>query len=54
MMSLRFEPIDLEKQEDYLKILARCPQVTSDYSFLILWAWSPEYELFWVWYEDLI
>ena len=54
MMSLRFEPIDLEKQEDYLKILARCPQVASDYSFLNLWAWSPEYELSWAWDEDLI
>jgi hypothetical protein len=54
MMNLSFEPIDLEKQEDYLKILARCPQVASDYSFLNLWAWSPEYELSWAWDEDLI
>ena len=54
MMSLRFEPIDLEKPEDNLIILARCPQVASDYSFLNLWAWSPEYELSWAWDEDLI
>ena len=54
MMSLSFEPIRLEKQEDYLEILSRCPQVTSDYSFLNLWAWSPEYELSWAWDGYLI
>jgi hypothetical protein len=54
MMNLSFELIDLEKQEDYLKILSRCPQVASDYSFLNLWAWSPEYELSWAWDGDLV
>jgi hypothetical protein len=53
-MTLHFEPISLEKQENYLEILARCPQITSDYSFLNLWAWSPEYDLSWAWDEDLI
>jgi len=53
-MNLNFEPISLEKQEDYLEILSRCPQITSDYSFLNLWAWSPEYELSWAWDGDLI
>ena len=53
-MRLNFEPINLEKQEDYLEILARCPQITSDYSFLNLWAWSPEYELSWAWDGDLV
>ena len=53
-MTLSFEPISLERQEDYLEILSRCPQITSDYSFLNLWAWSPEYELSWAWDGDLI
>ncbi len=53
-MSLSFEPIRFEKQEDYLEILSRCPQIASDYSFLNLWAWSPEYELSWAWDGDLV
>jgi len=53
-MNLSFEPISLERQEDYLEILSRCPQLASDYSFLNLWAWSQEYELSWAWDGDLI
>jgi len=53
-MTLRFEPISLDRQEDYLEILSRCPQIASDYSFLNLWAWSEEYGLRWAWDEDLI
>jgi hypothetical protein len=53
-MTLRFEPIGLERQEDYLEILSRCPQIASDYSFLNLWAWSEEYGLRWAWDGDLI
>ena len=53
-MKLRFEPISLDRQEDYLEILSRCPQIASDYSFLNLWAWSEEYGLRWAWDEDLI
>jgi hypothetical protein len=53
-MTLSFEPISLERQEDYLEILSHCPQIASDYSFLNLWAWSPEYELSWAWDGDLI
>ena len=53
-MTLQFEPISLERQEDYLEILSRCPQITSDYSFLNLWGWSEEYDLRWAWDGDLI
>lgn len=53
-MTLHFEPISLEKQEDYLEILSRCPQIASDYSFLNLWGWSQEYELNWAWDKDLV
>jgi hypothetical protein len=53
-MSLQFEPISLEKQEVYLNMLARCPQVASDYSFMNLWAWAEEYGLSWAWDDDCI
>ncbi|MGD1969093.1 MAG: phosphatidylglycerol lysyltransferase domain-containing protein [Desulfobacterales bacterium] len=53
-MSLNFEPITLDRQDDYLALLAQCPQIASDYSFLNLWGWSEEYGLTWAWDQDLI
>ena len=53
-MTLQFEPIDLERQQDYLALLARCPQAASDYSFLNLWAWADEYGLDWAWDGTLV
>ena len=53
-MTLQFEPISLEKQQDYLKILARCPQVASDYSFMNIWAWAEDYGLTWAWSDDCV
>ena len=53
-MSLQFEPMSLEKQADYLKLLARCPQVASDYSFSNLWGWAEEYGLSWAWQDDCV
>jgi len=53
-MTLRFEPISLDRQEDYLEIFSRCPQIASDYSFLNLWAWAEEYGLTWAWDGDLV
>ena len=53
-MNLQFEPISLEKQEDYQKMLARCPQVASDYSFMNLWAWAEDYGLSWAWNDDCV
>lgn len=53
-MSLNFEPISLDRQEDYLEIFSRCPQIASDYSFLNLWAWAEEYGLTWAWDKDVI
>jgi len=42
-----FEPISLERREDYLERLALCPQKTSDYSFGNLWGWAEHYGLCW-------
>ena len=53
-MTLQFEPISLERQADYLKLLARCPQVASDYSFMNLWAWAEDYGLSWAWQADCV
>ena len=53
-MNLKFESIDLNKQERYQELLALCPQVSSDYSFLNLWAWSEDYGLQWAWEDDLV
>jgi len=52
-MPLSFEPISLDRQKDYLDLLARCPQVASDYSFLNIWAWAEEYGLQWAWDGEL-
>ncbi len=53
-MSLTFEPIRLDQQEAYAGVLAMCPQPTSDYSFINLWAWADEYGLIWAWEKDLV
>jgi hypothetical protein len=53
-MNLSFEPISLDKQNDYLQLLGRCPQIASDYSFLNLWAWAQDYGLHWAWQENLV
>ena len=53
-MPLQFEPINLDKQDAYLDILAQCPQKTSDYSFVNLWGWSREYDLTWAWDDELV
>ena len=54
VMNLNFEPIRLEKQKDYLEWLKLCPQVSSDYSFVNLWAWAEDYGLRWAWDEQLV
>jgi hypothetical protein len=53
-MQLHFEPINLEKQPEYLEHFALCPQKASDYSFVNLWGWAEEYGLYWSWTEELV
>jgi uncharacterized protein len=53
-MALKFEPINLDLQDSYLKRLASCPVKTSDYSFLNLWGWAQEYGLSWAWEEKVV
>lgn len=53
-MDLTFEPISLEKQQTYRRMLSRCGRIASDYSFINLWGWGPEYGLQWAWQENLV
>jgi hypothetical protein len=53
-MDFNFEPISLEKQEEYLNRLSTCSQKASDYSFSNLWGWGKEYGLIWSWQDDLV
>ena len=53
-MPLRFEPISIHKQDLYIQQFLACPQKTSDYSFVNLWAWGREYGLEWSWGDPLI
>ena len=53
-MNLKFEPIDLEKQKEYLVVLSKCSQSASDYSFANIWGWGEEYGLHWAWQDDLV
>ncbi len=51
---MRFETISLARQDDYLDLLAVCPQKASDYSFVNLWAWADEYGLEWAFEDGLV
>ncbi|MFO7666134.1 MAG: phosphatidylglycerol lysyltransferase domain-containing protein [Desulfobacterales bacterium] len=53
-MTLQFEPINIEKQRDYLELFEKCDQKASDYSFVNLWGWADEYGLMWAWDESLV
>lgn len=57
-MTLTFTPVagkeNLLKQKDYRDILAACPEITSDYSFLNLWGWAEVYGLEWAWEKGLV
>ena len=50
-MTMRFHPIDMDRQTQYLGVLSRCPAKYSDYSFINLWGWAEIYGLEWAW-ED--
>ena len=53
-MNYTFEPISLDRQHEYQKFLDRCPQPTSDYSFINLWGWQEEYGLTWAFTPDCV
>ncbi len=53
-MALNFETINLDKQNEYMDKLSRCPQKSSDYSFVNLLGWSEAYGLHWAWSNDVV
>ncbi len=53
-MTLKFEPIHLNQQDRYIKHLAECSQMASDYSFVNLWGWAEEYGLRWAWKDGFV
>ena len=53
-MTLQFEPIHLDRQDDYARHFSKCPQKASDYSFVNLWGWAEEYGLRWAWQDRLV
>ncbi|MDX2446154.1 MAG: phosphatidylglycerol lysyltransferase domain-containing protein [Desulfobacterales bacterium] len=53
-MSLRFGPIQIDRQADYFEFLDACPEKASDYSFLNLWSWADIYGLEWAWTPELV
>ncbi len=52
-MNLRFEPLSLEKAEDYLELYRACPRQSSYYSFGSLWAWRKVFGLSWAFAEGM-
>jgi hypothetical protein len=51
---VQFEPIIINRQAEYLELFQRCPQRSSDYSFINLWGWAEEYGLQWAWEDGLV
>jgi len=52
-VTLHFEPLSLDRQDEYTQLLAQCGQKASDYSFVNLWGWAEEYGLQWAFWNDL-
>lgn len=49
-----FEPVSIERQDQYNKMLVACPQLmTSDYAFSNLWGWADHYGLEWTFANGL-
>jgi len=53
-MPLTFEPIGLDRQEEYKEALIGCPQLlTSDFSFANVYGWAEHYGLEWAFHKGL-
>lgn len=53
-MTLHFSAISRDRQAQYLARLQLTPQISSDYSFVNLWAWAEEHGLSWAWDGELV
>ncbi|WP_319584653.1 phosphatidylglycerol lysyltransferase domain-containing protein [uncultured Pseudodesulfovibrio sp.] len=53
-MTLNFEPISLDQQDEYHECLTGCPQLlTSDFSFANVFGWADHYGLEWAFHGGL-
>jgi len=52
-MALIFEPIRLDRKDDYNARLKACPEKASDYSLVNLFGWAEEYGLQWAFDQKL-
>lgn len=53
-MNLTFEPVSIQRQDEYNAILSSCPQLpTSDYAFANVWGWGEHYGLEWAFSEGV-
>jgi hypothetical protein len=53
-MTLNFEPISLDRQDEYHEALTGCPQLlTSDFSFANVFGWADHYGLEWAFHSGL-
>jgi uncharacterized protein len=53
-MPLKFEPVSLDRQDQYLQYFSQLPQKASDYSFVNLWGWAEVYGLYWAWSDQMV
>ena len=52
---LHFEPLSLDRQDEYRAALAQCPQLmTSDFAFANIWGWAEYYGLEWAFHKGLV
>jgi len=52
-MPLEFSPVCLDGQQDYLDLLKTCPSRASEYGFVNIFGWGPQYGLEWAFDRDL-
>lgn len=53
-MKLEFSAISLDRQAEYRALLSKTPEISSDYSFVNLWAWGEAHALSWAWADGLV
>ncbi|MDR1621734.1 MAG: phosphatidylglycerol lysyltransferase domain-containing protein [Synergistaceae bacterium] len=50
---LNFEPLSMERREEYSGLFACCSEKASDYSFINIWGWSEERKYEWAFDDGL-
>ena len=53
-MPPQFDPIDIDRIDEYNDVLATCPEITSDYAFANIWGWAEQYGLQWAFVKNRV